>query len=304
MCSYDFPDPAAVFADGVFHAYGGSMTMHSPDLRRWSQRPHYLAHAPAWAAEGSEGGAPSPPVRLASGTWVIYFQANPRGCESPPCGCIGSARAASAGGPFVPAPEAVVCMPQERGLVDGSARRLALGESGELSTVLYFKSTGFNTLARPARLWAAVLSDDGTRVAQAPLNLLNQTSTWEARNGIGCIEAPALYSHADGRHTLFYSGGDWTAGLDGLPYSIGYASCLSPLGPCHKRTQDRPWFGPVYNNSVGVGGQEIFHDGDGVPWMVFHAWQKGRAGYQHGGQRTVRFYPLRELEAIAGPLRR
>ena len=87
-----------------------------------------------------------------------------------------------------------------------------------------------------------------------------------------------------------------------MPYSIGYASCLSPLGPCVKRTQDKPWFGPVYNSSVGVGGQEIFHDGDGVPWMVFHAWQKGRAGYQHGGQRTVRFYPLHELEAIAGPL--
>ena len=63
-CRYDFPDPAAVFADGVFHAYGGSMTMHSPDLRRWSQRPHYLAHSPAWAAEGSEGGAPSPQVSI------------------------------------------------------------------------------------------------------------------------------------------------------------------------------------------------------------------------------------------------
>jgi hypothetical protein len=26
--------------------------------------------------------------------------------------------------------------------------------------------------------------------------------------------------------------------------------------------------------------------------MVFHGWKKDRAGYNHGGERTVRFYPL------------
>jgi hypothetical protein len=274
---YDFPDPAAVFDGKLFHAYGGSMTMSSPDLRRWGPRPGYLAHAPAWAARGARGGAPSPAVRLDSGEWAIYYQANPRDCEGgPPCGCIGSAKAATAVEPFVPTLEPVICMPEERGLVDGSARRLSLGGGGggesSLSTVLYFKSTGFNTLARPARLWGVALNAAGTRAAAAPVNLLNQTANWEASHGIGCIEAPALYSPRDGsgRHFLFYSGGDWTAGLGGLPYSIGYASCAGQLGPCTKRTQARPWFGPAYNDTVGVGGQEVFTDGSGRDWMIFH----------------------------------
>ncbi len=42
------------------------------------------------------------------------------------------------------------------------------------------------------------------------------------------------------------SGGDWTAGLDGKPYSIGLARCDTAFGPCTKLTTDEtgPWFGP------------------------------------------------------------
>ena len=314
---YDFPDPAAAWDGRQFHAYGGAMTMSSTDLRHWGARPDYLAHSPAWAHPGAGGGAPSPAVRLGGGDWMIYFQANPRDCERPPCGCIGAAKSDSAGGPFVPTIEPVVCMPEEHGLVDGSARRIALG--ADVATVLYFKSTGFNTLARPARLWAVVLTDDGARLKGAPVNLLNQTATWEARNGIGCIEAPAMLvqqqqqqqqqpagkgkdATASARFTLFYSGGDWTAGLDGVPYSVGYASCASALGPCVKRTTHKPWFGPAFKDAVGVGGQEVFTDGDGQVWMVFHGWAKGKAGYGNGGERTVRFHPLSEIEQLAGPL--
>jgi hypothetical protein len=107
--------------------------------------------------------------------------------------------------------------------------------------VLYFKSTGFNTLARPSRLWALVLSSDGraAKLGHEPVNLLNQTAAWEAKDGRGCIEAPALYAPPRGdSYILFYSGGDWTAGMDGTSpvYAIGYASCVTALGPCQKRT--------------------------------------------------------------------
>eukprot|EP01047_Picozoa_sp_COSAG01_P076738 COSAG01_NODE_13579_length_1565_cov_3.012960_3_plen_167_part_00 len=80
------------------------------------------------------------------------------------------------------------------------------------------------------------------------------------------------------------------------------AFLLSPLAVSSPLQNERPWFGPSYNESVGTGGQEVFFDGDGVPWMVFHAWQRGHAGYGTGGKRTVRFYPLSFLESIAGPL--
>lgn len=256
---FDFPDPAAVFDGRRYHAFGGASTMTSADLQHWGPRPEYLARSPAWARDGSRGGAPSPPIRLPNGEWMIYYQADPKDCEQRPCGCIGAARSENgAGGPFVPTPEPVVCMPEEHGLVDGSARRVLLGsnESQPKSTVLYFKSTGFNTLARPARLWAGVLTNDGTRLAQPPINLLNQTAKWEARDGVGCIEAPSMLvqesEHTDvaPRFTLLYSGGDWTSGLNGLPYSIGYASCAGALGPCTKRTVDQPWFGPTFHGAV------------------------------------------------------
>ena len=287
------------------------MTMASlGNLASWGERKNYLAHAPNWATRGARGGAPSPPVRLDSGEWVIFYQANPRvGCEGgSPCGCIGSAHASSPAGPFTPGEQPVICMPTERGLVDGSARRLALTSGGQPQTVLYFKSTGFNTLARPARLWVVVLNDRGTQPSKihgGPINLLNQTASWEARGGRGCIEAPALYHDAAKQTwTLFYSGGDWTAGIGPgqTPYSIGYAKCASPLGPCTKHTVNRPWFGPAYNDSVGVGGQEVLTGADGVPWLVFHSWKRGHAGYGNGGRRAVSFYPLAMIEAIAGPL--
>merc|ERR1712224_30590 len=120
------------------------------------------------------------------------------------------------------------------------------------------------------------------------------------RNGIGCIEAPALLQH-EGITRPFYSGGDWTAGLDGLPYSVGYADCKTAFGPCHKVTSSRPWFGPAYNNTVGTGGQEFFQDEDGETWIVFHGWKRGHAGYGSHGRRAVSFYPLSAMPALKAP---
>eukprot|EP00935_MAST-01C_sp_MAST-1C-sp1_P001169 g1169.t1 len=243
----DFPDPTAVFFEGKYYAFGGQHGMSSPDLKTWSRMWLYLDGTPAWADHGGAG-APGRPMQVAADKW-----------------------------PFKPVDEVVVCMPEQNYVVDANPRKLASGEH-----VLYFKSTGFNTLQRPAMLW---------------VNLLNQTQQWEARNGMGCIEAPALLQ-TGGRNRLFYSGGDWTAGEGGTPYSIGYADCESPLGPCSKVTKQRPWFGPSYNDTVGDGGQDFFTDDSGRDWVVFHAWQKGRAGYNHGGERTVRFYPLVDLPAL------
>ena len=78
-------------------------------------------------------------------------------------------------------------------------------------------------------------------------------------------------------------------------YSIGYADCDTPFGPCRKRTTDRaggPWFGPRYGSVVGPGSNEFFSDAAGARWIVFHGWRRGKAGYAHGGTRTVRFHPL------------
>ena len=169
-------------------------------------------------------------------------------------------------------------------------------------TPLFWKSTGYNTLVQPAQLWARPLGGSGTsfNAGSSAVNLLNQTELWEASGGIGCTEAPAMVQLDGGnRSLLLYSGGDWTSGLSGLPYSVGYAACGAPLGPCNKVTTDAhgPWLGPEHNGAVGVGGQEFFLDEAGAPWLVFHGWKKGQAGYPEG-KRTVRFYPLSALPTL------
>jgi hypothetical protein len=63
-------------------------------------------------------------------------------------------------------------------------------------------------------------------------------------------------------------------------------------------TTQKPWFGPSYNDTVGDGGQDFFTDDSGKDWVVFHAWKRGKAGYSHGGERTVRFYPLSDLPPL------
>lgn len=301
---FDFPDPAALYHEGVYYAFGGNMAMTSSDLTNWSRTYLYLDGAmPAWAQHGSQPGAPSAPVQLDNGHWAMLFQMPHKDCQRRVCSCIGAATAIHPADPFVPAPEPVVCAPEHDGAIDASVRRLTDG-----TLALFYKTTGYNTLARPAQLWGQLLNTSGTAMlpGSTPVNLLNQTEEWEASDGVGCTEAPAMVQlpkrvMGDGsRNLLLYSGGDWTAGLDGLPYSVGYAVCEHALGPCTKRTTDKygPWLGPEHNGAVGVGGQEFFVDATGDPWLVFHGWQKGHAGYQHGGKRTVRFYPLSQLPKI------
>lgn len=282
---YEFPDPAAAFFDGTYYAFGGQHMMESADLKVWSARRYYL-HEPARWSTGGQGGAPGAPVKLASGGYLMTFQAEEANCSRPVCSCIGAAVAKHPSGPYHPMHHPITCMAKEDSAIDSSPRQIP--SAGGLH--IYFKSTGWNTLQRPSQLWGAQMHDNGT-LASEPVNLLNQTAEWEAKDHIGCIEAPAMLE-IDRKFFLFYSGGDWTAGVNNTPYSIGYGECKTPLGPCVKMTTTSPWFGPTYNGSVGTGGQEFFHDADGVPWIVFHAWAEGHAGYENNGTRTVRFKPL------------
>lgn len=299
--TFDFPDPSVTQHNGTYHAFGGNMVMSSLDLTTWSRRSLYLNNAvPAWAQANAQPGAPGAPVELDHGRgWVMFYQMPRKHCTSRVCSCVGVATAPEPSATFKPAAQPLVCALDEDGAIDANPRRLVDGR-----LALYWKTTGYNTLAKPSRLWVRELDASvGTRFASgsSAINLLNQTEQWEAQHGVGCAEAPALLQH-DGRTLLYYSGGDWTAGLAGLPYSVGYAECKDAIrGPCTKVTTDAnggPWLGPEHNGAVGVGGQDFFSDVDGKPWMVFHGWRKGDAGYGHGGRRMVRFYPLSLLPPL------
>jgi hypothetical protein len=80
-----------------------------------------------------------------------------------------------------------------------------------------------------------------------------------------------------GRHYLFYSANDWRT----ADYTVGYAVCETPLGPCAKPAHS-PWLA-ASNGAHGPGGAELFRDRDGV-WMVVHGWVGGRVGYPDGAR--------------------
>ena len=107
--------------------------MSSADLSGWTSPKPYLARAPAWAKRPGFGGAPGAPVQLLSGSWMMTFQAESRGCDRNVCTCVGAAFAPHPAGPFDPAPEPLTCMPEHDGAIDSSPRRLAAADGGGLA---------------------------------------------------------------------------------------------------------------------------------------------------------------------------
>ena len=37
---------------------------------------------------------------------------------------------------------------------------------------------------------------------------------------------------------------------------------------------------------------------EGEPWIVFHGWEKGKAGYDKGGKRMLRMYPFTDMPEL------
>jgi len=90
-----------------------------------------------------------------------------------------------------------------------------------------------------------------------------------------------MWKH-DGKYFLFYSGGNW----DGTSYSVGYAACKSPMGPC-KNASENPIF--EFHQScraAGPGGETLITDVKGQDWIIYHAWN-GTTGYDIGGVRAL-----------------
>jgi hypothetical protein len=86
---------------------------------------------------------------------------------------------------------------------------------------------------------------------------------------------------------LLYSGGWW----DSAAYTIGYATCNTPLGPCTQATTDRPLLASA-GNQAGPGGACVITGPDGDQWLAYHAWSAGAIGYINGGPRSLRFTSL------------
>ncbi len=71
---------------------------------------------------------------------------------------------------------------------------------------------------------------------------------------------------AGGIYHLFYGANAWNT----TKASIGFASCLSPLGPCLNGSILGPWMGS-HGAALGPAGPDVFVDGSGATKLAYHA---------------------------------
>jgi beta-xylosidase len=261
---FDFPDPFVLRVGSLYLAYATNSTegniqiIDSTDLAHWSAVGNALPNLPSWA---EPGGTWAPSVLQVGGTFVLYYVAmvaGPRDEE-----CISVATATSPEGPFVDNSVApLMCQSALNGSIDPSPF-----VDGTGTPYLEWKSNG--GAGHPATIWSAQLTASGTSFAtSSPTELLAADQAWEA----GVIEAPDLVFSA-GRYFLFYSGNNWNS----ANYAIGVATCRGPEGPCTDMTSQ-----PILSSGPGMagpGGESVFFDTSGTPWIAFHAWVPGAVGY-------------------------
>jgi beta-xylosidase len=263
----DFPDPFVLRAGDTFYAYstngdrGNVPTALSKNLADWTLAGDAMPALPPWARKGSTW---APEVMRVGTSYVLYFTARSRKHDMQ---CIGAAVAAKPEGPFTSAAEEpLVCQADLGGSIDASPFRDADGR-----LYLYFKNDGNSPNARkPTQLWVQPLRADGLSLAGEAKALLRDRLKWEG----GLIEAPTMI-HAPAGYFLFFSGNDfaWQRDQRQSAYSIGYATCDGPQGPC-KEAGDKPFLYSFSGDEgclSGPGHQAVFNVGE--RWFIaFHAW--------------------------------
>jgi hypothetical protein len=279
---FDFPDPFVLTIGHTYFAYATNSTegniqiIESNDLTHWSAVGNALPNLPDWA---TPGGTWAPSVLQIGATFNLYYTAlvaGPAGGEE----CISVATATQPQGPFVDSSRApLVCQVARNGSIDPFPFVDADG-----TPYLEWKSNG--GAGQPAMLWSQQLTPSGTGLAgSTPSELLAADHGWDA----GVIEAPDLFLSA-GRYFLFYSGNNWNSSS----YAVGVATCTGPLGPCTELTSK-----PILSSEryiAGPGGESVFTDSSGAPWIAFASWVPGAVGYPNS--RTLHLRKLNLTGAI------
>ena len=282
----DFPDPFILNATGdKYYGYatlgpmGNVQTISSTDLAHWTKVGNALPRMPEWSDATYLERLWAPAVVERNGSYVMFFAAvvgkeaanNSRDSR---LRCIGVATASQPQGPFTADDSGpIVCDRERNGSIDPS-----VFVDGTGTPYLLWKSEGIPG-REPPKIWIQQLEGDArTKAAgSAATAILEADQPWE----YPLIENPSMVNVGD-RYWLFYSGQLW----DTANYAIGYASCLTPTGPCDK-APNRPML--VSSGSVaGPGAPELFVDKQGARWIGYHAWTAGKVGYGNGGIRTLR----------------
>jgi hypothetical protein len=284
----DFPDPSVLVVGGMYYAYstntGGQNipVMYSTDLSNWSPSVDALPKLPGWARWGRTW---APAVVAEPGVYRMYY--SPTDADSGRQ-CISVAVAASPEGPFQDTSSApLVCQLDRGGSIDPYVFSDLTG------SYLIWKSED-NAFHRPTNIWARRLDPQtgGFVPDAATVRLLTRDAHWQAPS----LEGPAMIVN-DGIHYLFYGANAWDSAGSG----IGYATCLTALGPCVDRTTSGPWMAGSRGGRAPLGpqGPTFFADTAGVTRLGFAAWT-GPVGYPTHGRRALWTAPLDFQQLWAG----
>lgn len=268
----DFPDPSIIRVGSTYYAFATQAPGGHPAVQRLTSTDglHWVAPAerdalaalPAWA---DDSGTWAPEVTLIGRTFVMYYSAHAAGGRH----CLSVATAASPTAQFVDTSRKALGCQSAGETIDPTP---FVGYYGE--RYLLWKGPDGRGVAT---LYSQRMSADGLSFVGKPVQLLLAKRTgWTKYN----IEAPSMV-YAGGKYFLFYSGGNYFSSS----YSIGYAVCSGPLGPCTDKTVTAPWF-KSHGNARGPGGQSFFTTPTGELYMAYHAWGQ-TIGYSNGGIRSM-----------------
>lgn len=270
VINVNFPDPFILRVDDTYYAYATNsngrnvQTATSTDLVNWTLGRDALPALPRWV-NLSRPDVWAPEVIQVGDEFLIYYTARDRASGFQ---CIGLAISDSPQGPFRdPHDGPFVCQTEEGGTIDASPFRDADG-----TLYLYFKNDG-NCCGQFTWLYGQQLTPDGRTLLGEPVRLIKNDQPWKAP----LVEAPTMWLQ-DGKYFLFYSGNYF----ESEGYSVGYATCESPLGPCAD-AEENPILASDMTEmpfAMGPGHQTVFADEAGQTWMVYHVWQVS------GGMRT------------------
>lgn len=266
---HDFPDPYVLRTGKSYYAYSTNSggidipTLVSHDLVHWKAGTDAFPVPPRWVS--SDIWAPDVYHRP-DGKYVLYYAGRDQAVSHE---CIGHAVSTSPAGPFVDKSSApFICQAAFGGDIDPAH---FVDSNG--TVYLMWKNDG-NCCGETTYLYSQRLSNDGLRLVGRPVQLLHEDASWEGT----LIEAPFLWEQA-GKYYLFFSANDYAS----FNYSVGYATCKGPQGPCVDAPEN-----PILTSkckAAGPGGETIIRDATGQTWVAYHAWDAGAVDDSTVGRR-------------------
>jgi beta-xylosidase len=266
--AHNFPDPAILKVGKTYYAYGTNTAtavipvLTSTDLVHWKSHGDAMPVTARWVA--SDVWAPQV-FQASSNKFVLYFAARYNTAQHQ---CVGFATSSKPTGPFKStATKPAICQSTLGGDIDPDVFR------DKNQTYVLWKNDG-NCCGITTWLWAQKASADGTKLVGKPVKLDSNKQGWEG----SLIEAPFMWKHGS-TYYLFFSANDYAS----YNYSVGYAACKTPMGPCTDATNN-----PLVISkcaAAGPGGETIFSDAKGQTWMMYHAWKSTSVGDEGVGRQ-------------------